>query len=778
MNRRWVLPSTVAAAVAVMAFTFYVVFAFQQLQREFLQPEEFVPTRIYSDVTRIAPPAPRSKVLGRLRDLHYETSIHEADVKFKLRPVEYPEYLVPEGHPTLEYAGQEVTLQFEGKDASSPLQSIRIEGFEFPDLYLEPELVATLARTGSSGAAHIREILKFGDIPSPIWKAIIAVEDQHFLEHSGLDPRGLARAIWVNLKSLRLAQGGSTLTQQLVKNLMARRSKNIFKKFTELFLALLLEMRFGKEAILERYLNEVYLGQVGSMEVHGVAEGAKHFFGKRIEELNMGEIALMAGLIRGPGFYSPYRHMDRALERQRWVLNRMVETGQIAAAEAEGASKLPIRLAPPQSSANKAPYFTDFVKAELIRQLKDKLSETEISSAGFRVYSTLDPDMNEAAQAAVEAGVMELQTRFKLDESHRLEGALAAVDHSTGFIRALVGGRSYSASNFNRILNMQRQVGSTFKPLVYLTALLKGYDPQGVPYGPGHPIEDAPWKLTYDRGKQNWSPRNYENEFAGWVSFRQALALSINTAAARLGAEVGIEKVVETARLLGIDSTIPEVPAVTLGVAELSPVELLKVYATMANHGMQDELTVIRGITHDDGRAYARFVYHPKQVIDPAPADLITEMMTEVFQTGTAKVAKEWGFDRPAAGKTGTTSQYRDSWFAGYTPQLTAVVWTGFDQQPNAAEAKSEPIAKLTGAGSALPIWIRFMKRALAGEPAAAFPTSTYLKTVRIDKHTGQLASDGCPDDSVLLEKYMIDHVPEQETCETMFPASTLESNL
>ena len=770
-ERKWLVRGLAISALLGLVFAIYVGIAFRQLTREFLEPEEFVPTRIYSDVTRIAPPLARSRIQERLRQMHYKYAAENQKISFKLRPGEYPEYLIPEQHPTTTFAGKTIELVFENEGPKAALQMIQVDGYEFPDLYLEPELVATLSRSTAGGPAQIRENLKFSDIPSPIWQAIIAVEDQHFLEHSGFDPRGLARAVWVNLKSLRLAQGGSTLTQQLVKNLMARRTKNIFKKVTELFLSVLLEMRFGKEAILERYLNEVYLGQVGSMEIHGVAEGAKHFFGKRIDELNLGEISLMAGLIRGPGYYSPYRYLERALERQSWVLKKMVETGQIAHAEAEAALKLPIRLAPPLSSSNQAPYFTDFVKAELIRQLKDKLSETEITSAGFRVFTTLDPLLNDAAQDAVSNGVDEVQRRYGLKENQRLEGALAAVDHSTGYIRALVGGRNYSVSNFNRILNMRRQVGSTFKPFVYLSALLKGYDNAGIPYGPGYPVEDAPWTLAYDRGKQTWAPKNYENENKGWVPMKEALALSINTVAAKLGVEIGIPFIIETTKKLGIQSYIPEVPSVTLGIAELSPVELLQAYATLANHGARDELTVIRGITQNDGKSYARFVYHPQQVLDSGPVDLLTEMLTEVFKTGTAKIAKDWGFDKPAAGKTGTTSQYRDSWFAGYTPQLTAVVWVGFDQTASTEDA-TQPV-KLTGAGSALPIWVRFMKRAIDGEPENQFPPSPLLKTIKIDRHTGQLAMDDCPEESVLIEKYPIDHEPSQETCEVLYPPST-----
>lgn len=749
--------------VLVGAFAAYLGSLYLQLEKTFSQQSEFIPTRIYSDVTRITPSQIRSQVLSRLKSLGYSPIEKDNSLVFSLHSMDYPLYLIPDNHPG--HASEEsITLNFDGADGGAALQSIHLGDAEIPDLYLEPELVATLSRGDTK---EIRALVRFNDIPALIWKAIIAIEDQHFLDHKGLDPRGIARAFWVNLKTFSLAQGGSTLTQQLVKNLTARRSKNIFRKINELFLALILEIRFDKEQILERYLNEVYFGQVGNLEVHGVSEAAKYFFGKKLEELNLAEIALMAGLIRGPGFYSPYRHKERAFERQRLVLKRMVETKQIAEAEAKAAETMPIRLAPPQSATNKAPYFTDFVKAELIRLLKDKMTEQEITAAGFRVYTTLDVPMNALAQKAVTQGTSNLA----------LESALVSVDHNLGYIRALVGGKNYTLSTFNRILNMKRQVGSTFKPIVYLAALAKEQDPNRIPYGPGHPIEDAPWKLIYDRGKQSWIPKNYEKDYLGWISYRTALAQSVNIAAAKLGFEVGIESILQTAQSLGISSELPSVPSITLGVAELSPVELARAYSTIANHGVQDELTVIRGITLENGTGYARFIYHPKEVFQPGPMDALTDMMQTVFTEGTARSAAKLGFDRPAAGKTGTTSHHRDAWFAGFTPQLTTVVWVGVDQDLGDQDQKNpKPKVFLTGATTALPIWVQFMKEALSGEPPLQFPLSPHLVSVKIDRRTGKAATRDCPDSQTILEKYVLGNEPTATSCEVLWPASAGEA--
>jgi penicillin-binding protein 1B len=797
------------------AFGAYLSVLYRQLLQNFDQQQQHLPMRIFSDVTRIAPPQSREYVESRLKALGYSVEkLDEGALKFRLRSTSledgkplYPPYLLPEAHPTLEAGEKPIVLKFDGVQTGALLQSVEVAESEnnlkeIPEVFLEPELIATVSRGGAGdpneSSNYIRAVAKFEEIPPKVWRAIIAVEDPHFLEHKGLDPRGFARALWTNLRTLSLAQGGSTISMQLVKNLSKRRGKNVFLKANEILLTLLLEMKMDKEVILERYLNEVYLGQVGSFEVHGVVEGARHFFGKSLEDLNQAEAALMAGVIRGPHYYSPYRDRakERALERERWVLKRMVETGHLTEEEEKEALASPIRLAPVQTSTNKAPYFTDYVKAELLTRLKGRMSEEEITDAGFRVYTTLDPFVNAAAQKAVARGIETVEKRLKLQPHERLEGALAAVNHTDGAVKALIGGRSYAQSTFNRILNMRRQVGSTFKPFVYLAALEKGADANNVPYGPGYPVEDLAWTLKFDQSRQKWTPRNYEKTYLGWTNMRTALAHSVNTVAARLGQEVGVANIILTARSLGISSELPQVPSLSLGVAELSPMELLRAYATIANHGVQDELTVIRGITQDDGTGVARFFYHPKQVFNPGPTDLLTEMMQSVLTEGTARAAAAMGFDRHAAGKTGTTSNYRDAWFAGYTPSLTAVVWVGMDQTPVQVPVEGEDVEEkdlkkdlrakkevpkptkviLTGSGAALPIWVDFMKAAHENEPPTPFAISPHLVDVTIDKMSGQRANSACQVSQVTTEKYLKAHEPSEETCATAWPASISET--
>ncbi len=761
---------------------FYILNLFRlyiQLEESFINPEETLPTWIYSDVSLITLNQDKGLVTNRLRSLGYKIKpMSDLNLSFVMHPIRYPHSLIPPNHPTWLAQNQQIILQFDSTDPEGFLKSIQIitdnNVSEINELFLEPEHVATLSRDDSEESGRIRKFTAFEQIPSNIWKAVIAIEDQNYLNHHGFDPRGIARALLINLRTLSFAQGGSTITQQLIKNLMVRRTKNLFQKINEIFLSMILELRFSKQKILEHYLNEVYLGQIGNLEVHGVNEGAKYFFGKPMDELNLGEITLMIGLIRGPGYYSPYRHLERTLKRRETVLEKMVEIGVISESEAKEAHNFIPQFIPPTKSTKKAPYFTDFVKAELIRLLKDRLSESEIAEKGFRIYTSLDTILNEKAQEAVFQGLSLLEKSHGV-QADSLEGALVAVDQKTGLIRSLIGGRDYSKSNFNRILNTKRQVGSTFKPFVFLAALEQGKDASGIVYGPAYPIEDAPWKLIYDRSRRTWTPENYKEDYRGWITLREALAYSINVATAKLGTQVGLENVLELAKRLGLPNDLPKVPSLFLGAAELSPVELIKAYATIANHGEQNELTVIRAITTDDGTPYARFENKSQLVVDSAVNDQLIEMLKDVFIYGTAKSSALLGWNTPAAGKTGTTNDHKDSWFAGFTPKLTTVVWTGFDQTPSDDELHK---ANLTGASYALHIWINFMKELHGNAPLEPFPTNPSLVSLQIDKNTGELALPGCPEAQITIDSYIEGQEPERATCEPQPPLSITETIL
>jgi penicillin-binding protein 1B len=738
----------------VLGLLIYFFFLLHQVEAAFESPNEFIPTRIYSNVTRVAPGQARLPIERKLKSLGYKIQYRDQNLSFTLHSPNYPDHLLPTDHITPQLKDQLITLQFDGTENDASLDAIVTPSGNVNDFYLEPEFVAALTAEKS----QIREVLKFDEFPKGISDAIVAAEDQHFYEHFGIDPRGFARAIWVNLKTLSFSQGGSTITQQLVKNLMERKNRNLFMKINELFLAPVIELKYSKQQIFERYLNEVFLGQVGAYEIRGFSEGAKYFFGKNVRELNMGEIALMTGLIKGPAFYSPYRHFDRAKTRQRYVLERMLETEKITEKEYRIALQHPIRLSPPPAAGNRAPYFVDYVKSEINRLLNAQFAEEEIPELGFQVYTTLDLDMNQVAQETLQQSLPGAPA-----QNAALQGAIAVVDHHTGEIRALIGGKNYAESNFNRILNMKRQAGSTFKPMVYASALRRIKDENGNVFTPAYPLQDAKWSWKYDSKQPVWKPSNYEREFLGWIPLKTALAKSINTTAARLSQKVGLEEVADTAKALGIETKIPLVPSISLGSVELSPLEILTAYATLANHGKSTELSVIKSILNPDGSEFYAHEPRFKQRLDSGIADMMTMLLQGVFTEGTAMAtASGMNYHRPSAGKTGTTNDYRDAWFAGYTPQLTAVVWTGFDQGTSKA--------KLTGAGSALPIWIRMMNRILQYEPAIPFEESEQLIDMRLDKFTGQKATSDCPESQVVQEKVIAGREPTETTCEKDYP--------
>jgi penicillin-binding protein 1B len=746
---RWVVLGVILASLLIYFF-----YLLHQVETAFEAPKEFIPTRIYSDVTRIAPGQARQPIVKKLRSLGYSLKIQDNALSFILHSPQYPEHLLPENHITLQLKDQPITLHFEDEDSSSLLESIETPSGSVNDLYLEPEFVAAL----NAEQSQIREVLKFNEFPAAISDAIVAAEDQHFYEHFGIDPRGFARAIWVNLKTLSFSQGGSTITQQLIKNLMERKNRNLFMKLNELFMAPVLEFKYSKQQIFERYLNEVFLGQVGSYEIRGFAEGAKYFFAKKVGDLNMGEIALMAGLIKGPVFYSPYRHLERAKTRQRYVLERMFETKKINEEQFKSAIQHPIRLAPPPATMNRAPYFVDYVKAEVNRLMNGEFNEEELPELGFQIYTSLNLEMNQIAQETLQNSIPPNPSPIAA-----LQGAIAVVDHQTGEIKALIGGKNYAESNFNRILNMKRQVGSTFKPIVFASAFRSIRDENGNTFTPAYPLLDEQWGWKYDNKQPIWKPSNYEKDSLGWISLKTALAKSINTTTARIAKKIGLKEIAETAKILGINSEIPLVPSISLGSVELSPIEVVNAYSTFANHGKSAPLNVIKSILNPDGSEFYAHETRFKEKIDPGIADMMTSLLQNVLTEGTGSaVSNSMNFHRPAAGKTGTTNDYRDAWFVGYTPQLTAVVWVGFDQ----GTTKS----KLTGANTALPIWIKMMSQILKYEPEMPFAESNHLIDMRLDKMTGQKAEYTCNETQVVMEKVIVGREPTLSTCAKEYP--------
>lgn len=620
-------------------------------------------------------------------------------------------------------------------------------GSDLPTLELEPALLSGLY----AGEWEERRLVSLEEVPPLLVHAILDAEDRRFFHHHGIDVYGILRAAWANIRAGRVVEGGSTLTQQLMKNFFLDDQRTLRRKLQEAAMAFCVERCFSKEDILEHYLNEIYLGQRGAQAIHGVWEAAQFYFGKRPDDLTAGEIALIAGLIRGPNLYSPYRGPQRALRRRNYVLEQMFRAGHLDEAAYEQARNEPLRLAPYVLRTRDAPYFSDFVRQQLARLYPPEILFHE----GLRVFTTLDLHLQRIAEDAVDKIAKRLEAAHSRLRDSAANGdpfqlCLLAVQPQTGFVRAMVGGRDYRVSQFNRCTQALRQPGSVFKPLVYAAAL------QATRHSP-HPIlptthvEDAPFVWHYD-GK-TWSPTNDDNRYLGLVTVRTAIEQSLNAATARVGFQIGLGEVISMARQLGVESPLPAYPALVLGAAEVSPFEVAQAYSVFANGGLRTTPLAIRRVTDRTGISLERQAVEVEKVLPADTAFLMTHLLAGVLDRGTASAARRWGFMRPAAGKTGTTDDYQDAWFVGYTPELLAVVWVGFDNQKAIG---------LSGARAALPFWVEFIKRATAGLLPSEFVPPPSVRLVRIDPDSGKLASEACPD--TLLEAFYADQVPT-ETC-------------
>lgn len=617
-------------------------------------------------------------------------------------------------------------------------------GTELPSVELEPPLLSGLYLEGWEE----RRIASLEEVPPLLIQAILDTEDRRFFKHHGVDLFGILRALWVNFRAGRVVEGGSTLTQQLMKNFFLDQQRTLRRKVQEAVMAFLIEREFSKEEILENYLNEIYLGQRGAQAIHGVWEASRFYFGKSPRELTVAEIAMIAGLIRGPNLYSPHRDHERAVRRRNHVLQRMFRAGHIDRHTYEQATAEPLRVAPYVLQSRDAPYFSDFVRQQLSALYPSEI----LFSEGLRVFTTLDLHLQHLAEEAVSRGLEQLERRHPrlrkaAEAGEPVQACLLAIQPQTGFIRAMVGGRDYRTSQFNRCTQAVRQPGSLFKPIVYAAALRATRD-DPTPLLPTSPVNDSPFSWPYD--DKTWTPSNYDNRYLGWVSVRTALEQSLNAATARLAFEIGLPEIISTARDLGIATPLPAYPSVVLGAAETTPLEIAQVYAAFANGGVRTRLLALRRVSDRSGMSLERQSIEVESVLPADVAFIVTHMLTGVLDRGTAARARKLGFTRVAAGKTGTTNEYQDAWFVGYTPELLAVVWVGFDSQ--------KPLG-LSGAQAALPIWVEFMKRATSGLPPGNFVPPPNIQLVRIDPRSAELATPHCPE--TILEAFYTGHLPK-----------------
>jgi penicillin-binding protein 1B len=603
----------------------------------------------------------------------------------------------------------------------------------FPSL-LEPELISGLR----GGSRQVREWIPLSQMPPRLIETVLAVEDRRFYSHVGIDPIAIGRAVWRNLTTGGVVQGGSTITQQLAKNLFYSPQRTFLRKVKEALAAVVLETKYRKQEILESYLNEIYLGQAGFVSIYGVSEAAHRYFGKSLPELSTGEIAMVVGLIKGPNTYAPTKHPILAQQRRDTVLRLLREQGRLTEEEWGTAVNRPVQVAPPDDVLADAPYFVDAV----LRQVEDAVG-TPLPE-GLRIDSTLDPLVQQAAAEGLEQGLAKLERTYPTlkGSEQPLQGAVVVLEPSTGSVLALVGGRDYRASQFNRAVQAHRQAGSLFKPFVYLAAFEASRSGRQPYLTPASLLADEP--VTFESEAGNWSPQNYDRQFRGNVTLRSALEQSLNVPAVRVAKAVGIQPILDVVRQLGISTPLTDDLSVALGSPTVSLLDIVAAYGTLGNGGIWVHPTSLRAISDRDGTALWNAVPDRRQAISPQAAYLVTSLMEGVVKRGTAAKAKVLGFTGSIAGKTGTTDGYRDAWFIGYTSEVVIGVWVGFDDE--------RPV-RLTGAQAALPIWMEVAKRILT-EQAPAFPQPAGVVTRVIDPKTGQLATSQCPEqvDEVFIE--------------------------
>lgn len=589
-------------------------------------------------------------------------------------------------------------------------------------LVLDPELLGSVS---AGRSVHDRTPVRLSDVPDDLVAAVLAVEDRRFFEHQGLDPIRIAGAALANVRAGRVVQGASTITQQLVKNLFLSPRRTPLRKLREMAMAVVLELRHGKEEILEAYLNHVYLGQDRGLAIHGVGRAAQHYFGKDVGQLDLGEAALLAGLISAPNAYTPLRHPELAAERRALVLRLMRESGLITDAEYQKALGTPLALTSWPEGTDGARYFVDFVTEQLAQTYGRDLRD-----AGLAVFTTLDMELQQIGEDAVRRGIARLEAEHpRLTSGEEpLQAALVAIDPRSGELLAMIGGRDYAGTQFNRAAHAQRQPGSAFKPVVALAALTRGRG-----YTLATRLEDRP--LTVQTTAGSWEPANYDRRFRGPVTLREALERSLNVPFARLGMEVGLDAVVATARDLGFTSPLHPVPSLALGSSEVTPLEMARAFGVLAAGGYRADLAVVLGVLGPRGAVMSRFQPEGRQVFEAAHAYVVTSALQGVVERGTGRSLRRLGYRGPVAAKSGTTNDYRDAWFIGYTPSLAVSVWVGFDEGRSLG---------LPGSQAALPIVARFLADAQGTNGGRDFDVPSGIEIVEVEPETGLRAGPGC----------------------------------
>jgi penicillin-binding protein 1B len=625
-------------------------------------------------------------------------------------------------------AARRVGIAFDG-DSIASMRDER--GRPVASVDVEPELLSLVF----GRQQEERMIVPLAEIPKTLVNAVLAAEDARFYRHSGIDPFAVVRAAFTNVKSGRIVQGGSTITQQTVKNLYFGQERTWWRKAREALMSVILDARYPKDRILEVYLNEVYLGQRGSVSICGVQAASRYFLGRNVSDLSLAEAATLAGLIRNPGGYNPFTHPDRAVQRRNLVLDAMLEAGfadkpSVAKAKAER-----LRVASGGAGYARAPYVVDLVRA----QLAELYSTQALAENGLEIFTTIDTLVQSRAEAALGRGLERLEVDIPLirrqKTRRRLQGCVVVTDPRSGAILALVGGRDYQDSQFNRATQARRQPGSCFKPFVYLAAFQAAMAGEEGGLTPASILDDSPFELV--SGGQTWSPANYDGDFLGPIPARAALEGSRNVPTARAAQAVGMKRVIAAANACGFTERFSPLPSLALGAQEVTPLELATAYGTLATLGLRVQPRIIQEVVARDGRKLEMRAPEVREAVPPAAVYLVDDVLRGVLTRGTAAASGALGFRGDAAGKTGTTDDTRDAWFVGFTPEMLALVWVGYDDNAKTG---------LTGAAGALPIWVDLMMHTRHRWSGSTFPEPPGIVRVEVDPESGEEATDGCPE--------------------------------
>ena len=713
-----------------------------QIDKRFSGRRWSIPSRVLSDTTILyAGQEVNRTLLGKKLDhLGYrrtsQTPAQKGDVRISSSRLEI--FLHDLKTPQQSREGFPTVVQFSGSRIESIAHSRT--GQSIPILEVEPEELMLFF----GPEREQRQLVSIDHVPPHVVHAVLAAEDSRFFKHRGLDPLGILRALYTNLRSGELRQGGSTITQQLTKNYFLTPERTLIRKVKEALMALTLEAMYDKNVILEIYLNEIYLGKKESVSINGIGEASTFYFGKPVPELSVSEGAVIAGLIRAPNLFSPYVDNNRCRARRDSILEAMHKHQWLTAEQLEAALATPLATSGYEAYVRRAPYFVDY----LSQQLGSLYPPEALTSLGLSIVTTLDTQVQMAAEDALVKGLKRIEDanpRLKRKEvDKKLQGAIVVMQPKTGYVLAMVGGRDYGATQFNRITQAKRQPGSAFKPFVF-AASLDSFTPASI-------LSNEP--KTYRIDGREWRPDNYTAVPESRVSMRDALSKSVNRATVDLAMNLGLEAVVATASAFQFSTPLKPYPSVALGAFEVVPLELARAYCAFAADGVLPTPLSLKNVVDEKGEILERRHMSVQSVTTPGKAFLITSMLRSTVEQGTARSLKDMGIRFPAAGKTGTTNDFKDGWFVGYTPEIMALVWVGFDD----GTSLQAPASALT-----LPIWADLMNAIPQHVSGSWFKAPPDIVTETVCRESGQLAlSSGCP---ATMEEYFLTENSPKERC-------------